>query len=309
MNSFYTKFRTSIIIGVMSTWHIIIGLIGIWWATLIMKLSRKISELEVKTGVSAQTASVELLKTERMLFWETSSFVVFVIIVTAFLSWLYLRDLKRSRAIQAFFASFTHELRTPVTSIRLQAESIAENKNDPEVTSKLITRLLEESSRLESQIEKTLELARVEGGGAVQSQAIPVQTWLEKFIRQFQGKSQMLEITTNLEDVEVMADRTALLIIFRNCIENSMKHSQKSPVKIDIQGKRIQDEYEIILKDNGLKSSNHFELGTLFYKGKNSQGAGVGLYLIKMLMNKMNGKAKFESTDSGFKVTLIFKVI
>lgn len=306
MSSFYTKFRTSFIISIMSIWHLVIGLIGIWWAMLIMKLSRRVSELEIQLGQSSQSAAIELSRTERMLFWETSSFVVFIIIVTGFLSWLYFRDMKRTRSLQAFFASFTHELRTPITSIRLQAESIAENKSDTETTTKLISRLLDESSRLESQIEKTLELARVEGGGEVQSQSIPIQSWLEKFTRQFQSKSQIVVINSKLDTADIMADRTALLIIFRNLIENSIKHSSVNPVKIDIQGKVVGNKYEILFQDNGKPTGKKIEYGKLFNKGTNSQGAGVGLYLIRMLMSKMNGNCSFQSSESGFRVALTF---
>ena len=72
--------------------------------------------------------------------------------------------------MQAFFASVTHELRTPLTSIRLQAEAIAEGEQRAE----LARRLLEDSHRLESQIDKTLELARIEGGGPLSEQAMPL---------------------------------------------------------------------------------------------------------------------------------------
>ena len=86
------------------------------------------------------------------------------------LVWLYLRDQRRTNSLRAFFASVTHELRTPLTSIRLQAESLADAGN----ASPLVERLLEDTSRLEGQVEKTLELARIEGGGELDLQPLPI---------------------------------------------------------------------------------------------------------------------------------------
>lgn len=273
-----------------------------------MKLTRKLSEYKMQSGIPSQTVVHEIERTQRMLFWETGSFLVFIGIVTGVLSWLYLRDLKRSRAIQAFFASFTHELRTPITSIKLQAESIAENSGDGVQTKKLIGRLLDESSRLESQIEKTLELARMEGGGVIHVQSIPIRPWLEKFIRQY---PQVLENKTNFEiavdDVEILADRSALLIVFRNLIENSIKHSNTVHLKIDIHSKNEDGKLIISFKDNGMSTESEKKLGSLFQKGKHSQGAGVGLYLIRMLMKKMDGGSSFRNDPDGFNVELIFR--
>ena len=99
--------------------------------------------------------------------------------MSVLLAWLYWRENRRARGMQAFFAAVTHELRTPLTSIRLQAEAIAEGDQRVE----LARRLLEDSHRLESQIDKTLELARIEGGGPLAEQAIPLRGWLERALR------------------------------------------------------------------------------------------------------------------------------
>ena len=94
--------------------------------------------------------------------------------VDGVLFWLYWRDAKRTRSLQAFFASLTHELRTPLTSIRLQAESISDGLADHPEQKDFLQRLLEDSQRLELQVERVLELARVEGGGPIFTQAIQI---------------------------------------------------------------------------------------------------------------------------------------
>src|SRR5690606_29195371 len=94
------------------------------------------------------------------------------------------RDRKRTRSIQAFFASLTHELKTPLTSIRLQAESIADPTNDDAFKRQLVERLLADTSRLEAQVERSLELARLEGGGPVFVQGYELKNLIERGLRQ-----------------------------------------------------------------------------------------------------------------------------
>ena len=114
-----------------------------------------------------------------MLQWESGFFLVLLLTLSAALFWFYWRDMQRARGTQAFFAALTHELRTPLTSVRLQSEAIAAG----EPTQELIERLLADTHRLESQIDKTLELARIEGGGALAEQAIRLDPWLDRVLR------------------------------------------------------------------------------------------------------------------------------
>ena len=124
-------------------------------------------------------ALAELARTQRMLQWESGTFLVLLLTLSGALFWYYRRDMQRARGTQAFFAALTHELRTPLTSVRLQTEAIAAG----EPTQELIERLLADTHRLESQIDKTLELARIEGGGSLAEQAIRLDPWLERVLR------------------------------------------------------------------------------------------------------------------------------
>jgi signal transduction histidine kinase len=223
------------------------------------------------------------------------------------LVWLYLRDQRRTNALRAFFASVTHELRTPLTSIRLQAESLADSGN----TSPLVERLLEDTSRLEGQVEKTLELARLEGGGELDLQPLPIQAWLQ---RQVQSKAAaravQIELSTpNPDGALVLADRSALEIIFRNLIENTARHSDSTPARARIAARENGAEVVVSFTDAGRGFAGEAQrLGSLFFRGQRSQGAGVGLYLIRMLMQRMGGRAEFDSRPgAGFETRLHFR--
>src|SRR5690606_18549527 len=157
----------------------VILVLGFWWATIVLQQSRSIAALQEEIGMPRAEALADLESTERMLLWEGGTFLVLLITLSGMLFWYYRRDMQRARGTQAFFAALTHELRTPLTSVRLQTEAIAAG----EPTQELIERLLVDTHRLESQIDKTLELARIEGGGQLADQDIRLDQWLERVLR------------------------------------------------------------------------------------------------------------------------------
>jgi len=200
-------------------------------------------------------------------------------------------------------------LRTPLTSIRLQAEAIAEGGHSAE----LARRLLEDSHRLESQIDKTLELARIEGGGPLREQSIPLQAWLARALQDIaQAHGAALDVLAHVDAAlpPIQADAAALQMILRNLVENSVRHARMSPVRVRltavVRGAQLLLEYQ----DNGQGvAAAAGRLGRLFGRGPNSSGAGVGLYLVRRLMQRMGGRAKFDTAPGeGFRAELWFPV-
>jgi signal transduction histidine kinase len=300
--------RLQILAGAHLVWLALVCLLGAWWGRLVLLQAKRIAELETSLGMAAQVTQTHWDRTQRMLYWESMTFFGLLLASTVLLGWLYWRDLLRARGLHAFFASVTHELRTPLTSIRLQAESIAENLTEETSQKKLVQRLLEDTLRLEAQVERTLELARVEGGGPVYSQPVQIKPWLDRFLKTWGADySAKVEFVNRVEDVWIEADSSALQVIFKNLFENSIRHSKKEKVSIQISSKLEQDQVKLQLKDDGQGfQGDPRTLGLLFQKGPLSQGTGVGLYLVKTLMKRMGGWADFVNHPSGFEVLLFF---
>jgi signal transduction histidine kinase len=288
-------------------WVLLVIALMAWWGWVVREQSQRIVELERVAGLDSSAADAQWQGTQRMLAWEGGTLLVLLAGLSIALVWLYVRDQRRTNALRAFFASVTHELRTPLTSIRLQAESLADGGN----TSPLVDRLLEDTSRLEGQVEKTLELARIEGGGELDLQPLPIQAWLQRQI-QSRSAARAVEIElsgANPDGALVLADRSALEIIFRNLIENTVRHSASAPARARIASHEQGSELVVSFTDAGQGFGGDPErLGSLFFRGQRSQGAGVGLYLIRMLMQRMGGWAEFDSRPgAGFETRLHFR--
>jgi signal transduction histidine kinase len=293
--------RVAILAG---AWLAVILVLGFWWATIVLRQSERIAELSQLTGTPHAEAVAELRRTERMLFWESGTFLLLLLTVSGALFWYYRRDIRRARGTQAFFAALTHELRTPLTSVRLQTESLAAG----EPTQELIDRLLVDTHRLESQIDKTLELARIEGGGTLAEQAIRLEQWLERVlsaIASTEGGAD-LQVTVEAGLPAVNGDTAALQLILRNLVENSLRHGDREPVHIDVEARRSRHGVEIRYRDDGRGyDGDPARLGRLFLRGGESRGTGVGLYLVRVLMDRMGGGVEFANVPGGgFAVTL-----
>ena len=281
----------------------------VWWATVIERQAQRIAALEALNGAGHEAIAAQASRTHVMLVGESSMFLALLLIITALLAWLYWREHRHARSMQAFFASVTHELRTPLTSIRLQAEAIAEGQQRVE----LARRLLEDSSRLESQIDKTLELARIEGGGPLSEQAIPLHAWLARSLGHITAAhGDRLDLRAHVDEQlpPVQADSGALQMIVRNLVENSMRHAGVTPVIVRLTAVQRGEYVVLEYQDNGRGVTGRKPaLGHLFARGAHSSGAGVGLYLVRRLMQRMHGQARFDTAPGdGYRCELWFRV-
>ncbi len=298
--------RIKLLILMQVLWAGMLLVLAIWWGTLLLQKSDEIANLQTQLGVAASDVQMKLDRTERMIIGESGTFIILILITNAVLIFFYLRDSKRSRSLQAFFASLTHEFRTPLTSIKLQAEALKDIEDNPKHTPYL-NRLIEDVERLEGQVQKTLELARVEGGGGLQKQSVGLKNYLQSRVIPFYTTAQnKLDLTVEMGDEIVIADPSAVTIIFRNLMDNAIKYSTSLPAKLSIRSGILNGELQVdVIHQNSSPHADSKLLGKLFYRGSHSQGAGVGLYLVKTLMHKMGGSAEFQSIGDGQKAEFI----
>lgn len=268
--------------GLTLLWVVMLLGLGSWWLYLVFKLH---------TQLGSQSRFLNMMK------WEGSFFFIFLVLLGASLFYMYFRDMKKSQAMQAFFASLSHELKTPLASMRLQAEVIKDHveSKDLELV-KLTKRLIEDTYKLEGELEKSLQLSRVSQDAPLTLVPIGLERYLKKQEQKLaQGHKLHLDIEEGAE--EVLADELALNVIFRNLFENTFRH-HKEVSKIEIKARRLGDEVELSYDDFGKKFTGDVEkLGRLFYKFNSAKGSGIGLYLIKSLMEKMQGDLKILNHD------------
>ena len=230
-----------------------------------------------------------------MVAWEGATFLILISLISAIIFAYYLKDQKKTRDVQAFFSSLTHELKTPLASIRLQADVISnllESSKNKQLHS-LSERMIEDTKNLETQMDKILQLSRMEQGGNLNPSNLEIHSFIKETLSKWSLGEQDFQIKSIKKNIQVLADPFALELVFRNLLENSKNHSPNELITIDI-SEKSSDTILIEYSDQGTFRGDPQRLGTLFYKHNSPKGSGIGLYLIKKLMKKMKGQVSFK---------------
>lgn len=292
-----TKTRKWIFITAV-IWVISLFSLGSWWMYLVYRMSDLLSENQISYKPNL----------EMMIRWEGLFFFTLLIIITLVIFYLLYLDLKKTKALQVFFASLTHELKTPLAKLKLKSEILKEmlEQKNYEGSLKHTEGILNASEDLELEFDKMLQLSRVNQVSNLSLNAINLKRFLEVTTEQYK-KDIDFEIQSNLENEDVLVDQYSLKVILKNLIQNSIKHSLSNKIKIRLKN---QSQYiELEYNDNGKAFTGDFKkLGKLFYKHNSNQGSGIGLYLISTLVQQMKGSFKIlENSNKSlyFKINLL----
>ncbi len=267
---------------------LVLGL-GVWWMYLLSVFARSLGP--------GQHTVLNMLK------WEGTTFFLLIAAFGGTLLMLHRRDLKRSRALQALFASLTHELKTPLASMRLQAEVIrdliADESHDHAQLTALTTRLIQDTAKFEHELDKGLQLSRVEGQGTLT--LAPVD--LARLVKKLASKSMPERPVEVQGEAVVLADEMALAMVLRNLFENTQRYSAGG--KVSVRFEREGDHLVCTYDDHGRDfSGDRSRLGELFYKHDSRKGTGIGLYLVRELMRAQHGRLEFSEQGP-----LIFRLV
>jgi signal transduction histidine kinase len=281
-----------LLISLSLLWALVLFLLGGWW-------------IYVMTNFEDILAHTDRFRMTKMIIWEGGSFIVLLLLLSVSMLLLYLKDQRKTKSLQAFFASLTHELKTPLASIRLQGEVINEilsSKNDPTLN-KLSARLIEDTGKLETQMDKILQLSRIERGGELNLTTLKLIPFIKNVAKKL-GNGLVIDIESLNPGITIIADEFALELVLKNLLENTRTHTHSSKVQMIIteEGNNIILNYD----DQGEFHGDKNKLGTLFYKYNSSKGSGIGLYLTHRLLEKMGGALKV-SGENKLIFSLFFK--
>lgn len=270
-------------------WAFTILALGGWWLYLLMSLGERLEKLGHVFGDEFQKHFRDGPDLLNLVLWEGSTFLIVLALLSVSMLVLYLKDQQKTKSLQDFFASLTHELKTPLASIRLQAEVIeAESPPENPRLRELVTRMVEDVGQLEMQMDKILQLSRLERGGSFNLAPVELLDYWHDLLRRH-PQSYEITIENETEDSTVLADEFALQLIFKNLIENTQHHAphtQRLTLRLKSDGPWIVLTYS----DEGVFNGDPDALGTMFYKHASTQGTGIGLYLIKKSLEAMGGK-------------------
>lgn len=294
------KLNNRIMLAVL--WLILSVSLSSWWFILALRQASMIAELRNSLNANTDISSLKTLQRQNLMIKGEGLFFIFLLSIGGLtLIIMSYRDSKRNQLMKDFFSTLTHEMKTPLASLRLQAESLEEDLGDSP-HSVIVKRLIEDSSRLELQMDRALYLASITRSEILYIEKVN----LKEIIIQLFHPS--LKISINAPDnIMTLADKRALESIFKNLLENSVNRGLATIMEIEA---KIDSGYaELTFRDNGTGfSGDPSRLGKPFIKHTTKSGSGIGLYLAKKLIAKMSGRVSFRNTGKGFEVKLLLPV-
>ncbi len=272
---------------------IMLLLLGSWWLYLVFKLAH---QLEVLNSPVLAGNLVSMVK------WEGATFLILLLTLTVTLVYIYILDHKKNKSLQAFFSSLTHELKTPLASIKLQTQvltDIIEQESLPEASklkiNKYSERLVNDSLRLEDQLDNHLQLSRLERNAPLNLRPVNLKQFLQKEQLRYEPQVKF-KLDFVHPNIFVLADDFALQTVIRNLIENTLKHAHVEDIQVTINVEESSDKVLIRYQDNGVGfTGDHANLVHLFYKHNSPQGSGIGLYLVNEMLKRMKGRLEIIS--------------
>lgn len=237
---------------------------------------------------------------KNMIIYEGIVLIAIVVTGSLFLIGYVWQDYKRNQRLQLFFSIFTHDIKTSISRLRLQAEILEEEL--PQETHSSLSRLIQDVTRLDLQLENSLMFTHIN-----KPQFYIEKVKLSQLVATTRADFAQLNIELK-QDVEFSTDKKWFLSILKNIFQNSVLHGQATRIEISAQSQSGSDSVEITIADNGSGPNVSLtELGSPIYKSKNKNSNGIGLYLSKVLMQKLNGDLRFSSPGTGFNTHLTLK--
>ncbi|MNJ93250.1 Signal transduction histidine-protein kinase BarA [compost metagenome] len=229
-------------------------------------------------------------KAYRMFVWEGSVLLGALLIGGASLILFTYRDSRRHQRLRFFFSTFSHDIKTSIARLRLQAEVLEEDLQS--TSNPVLKRLVQDIHRLDLQLENSLLLANLEEGHFLK-EGISLTSLFSTLRNEFPDLSLELEREAN-----IFGDRRALLSVFRNILQNAVVHGKASTVKLQVRALNS-SRIEITVRDNGLGFKGDMKkLGSEILISTDSHGNGIGLLLTRRLLQKMSGDIYFENQNN-----------
>jgi len=247
-----------------------------------------------------------------------SAFFILLILGLVWLcAWL-VREMRLNQRQQAFLDAVTHEMKTPLASLRLYVETLARRDPEPEQRRAFLERMDEDVRRLEHTVGQVLAAARAETRSRAPAERFDLSDLLATCAdeaRQRHGLQDSALRVLTPPALPAWGNRMELTMVFRNLLENAIKYSP-SPVEVTVRAESSsEDRVRVAIEDQGIGIERK-ELRKIFQRfyraGRDVQrqaaGLGLGLFIVRNLVRRQGGRVEASSEGSGqgsrFVVTL-----
>ena len=254
-----------------------------------------------------------------IVIWTTLTFALILLGGITLIYRLAYKQLMLAQQQQDFISAVSHELKTPLTSIRMYAEMLTEGWSSEEKKKGYYHYIFDESERLSRLINNVLQLARMTRNETQLNLKPTKLTTLHgiiasKIATQIEQQQFTLNLDLTSHEATLDVDEDAITQIFINLVDNALKFSAKAEAqRIDIHSQILNNQQVMIsIRDYGpgIDKKQMKKIFQLFYRSENeltreTVGTGIGLALVSQLTSQMHGKIDVVNKTPGAEFRLI----
>jgi two-component system, OmpR family, sensor histidine kinase SenX3 len=274
-------------------------------------------------GAAVVTLAVALYIAWIVLNWRTGILLVlgvlfFSLIITGVvLNTIFLiREIRRNEQHDAFINAVTHELKTPVASMRLYLQTLQSRDIDESKRREFYDIMLADSDRLVGTIDQVLRAARSSQTKQLHRSPVNLKEVVEECVRLARLRHHLppeaLDYKDSARDTTVLGDLEELKAAVLNLLDNAVKYSGHK-IRVVVELAQSGDQLAVRVKDEGvgIPPSELKRIFKRFYRVPNTmalrvKGTGLGLFIVRSVAERHGGRAWAESqgSDKGSTFTL-----
>lgn len=248
--------------------------------------------------------------------------VFFAIVITGLVlnTIFLLREIRRNEQQDAFLNAVTHELKTPIASIRLYLETLQSRDVKEEKRQEFYGVMIADSNRLLNTVELVLKASRTrEKNHQLNIAEINLVELLTESVERIKIRYDLKEGAINLSQIDskikVSGDGDDLQTVFTNLLDNAVKYSGEE-IKVLIAAKNLNAKFVVVrIKDSGIgiAPAELKRIFKRFYRVSSRQmqktkGTGLGLFIVRSIIEKHGGRISAESKGEGTGTTFIVQL-
>jgi len=273
-----------------------------------LELGREMPDWEVRlfyTGDDPLATSSE--RRIAAYFWTAFLVILGIVLLVLLIAYVLFRQLKLNRLKNDFVATVSHELKTPLASIRLFVDTLLEGRSrDEKQTREYLELISKENVRLTHLIDNFLTFSRMErkkyafqfeeiDAGEIVNQAV------ENVRKRYESDGCLLSVEAAEDLPPVVADKDAIITVILNMLDNAHKYS-KAPKRITVRLFVDGSHMAFQIEDNGIGMSRRDtkKIFNRFYRvdrrlSRQAEGCGLGLSIVNFVVEAHGGAVDAKS--------------
>ncbi len=289
----------------------------VWWAILLYNKNEEIYQaktdiINLKKGLKASNfdeINLTIIKEEKrrqksMILGEGAVFTITLLIGIWLINRANRRELETANQQKNFLLSITHELKSPIASIRLAFDTfLKRDLNSDQITS-LSKGALYETERLNELVNDLLLSAKLENSYDLNIEIVNLAELINVVTDKFSESHPTVNISTDIDATlsKIECDRQGVILVISNLLENGVKYNFKEPKKLNI--KLLDNKNSIILEisdnGNGIDDKDKKKIYNKFFRSGNEEtrktkGTGLGLYIVKEIIESHKGSIEVKT--------------